>query len=188
MDAVEEATKRDDGYDESQRGPGGVKYAEGLGGQPNVSGSTTSQGYSGGPTKKKDHDGGEDSVSKSDHKSSASGSENQSKNDSTSPASETKKQSKDDNKSEGNTASSAGVAPTYINDVYLGELGKPKGKNLIEDENLEGDRKTDFEIGSKDDPGRAAVEGFENSNTSELQSGVDKENPYSELQGDDDRA
>jgi len=180
LDPVSDSGDRDDGYSESDRGAsGGVRYAEGLGGQPKFSGATTAGGYSGGPS---DNSG-----------SRSSGGDNSYSRDDSGDASRSGGRSDNDYRgSAGNNSSSVDKAPNYIADVYLGDTSKPKGKNLTEDENMTGNRKYDGDIGSKNDPGRAALRDFETSNSSVAtgqadgaQESLDSDNTYDELRRDE---
>jgi hypothetical protein len=74
--------------------------------------------------------------------------------------------------------------------VYLSGEGGPKGKNLKEGD-LEGQTKTDYEIGSDMDPGRAALNNFQNTNamstggTGPIQKGIDGKTTYEALDSND---
>ena len=71
--------------------------------------------------------------------------------------------------------------------------GKPKGKNLKEDEELHGNNASfNNEIGTKNDPGRLAEEKFAQQNAKKegasaampKQAGYGDENPYAAVEGD----
>ena len=110
---------------------GGVKYAEGLGGQPDFPGAHVPSGYRGGPSGASGGNAGNASYS-------SSGAE---------PGREV----------------AAGSA-----DGAAGEKSKPKGRNLQEG-GFEGEGANvsgkPAEIGSDMDPGRAALQSFENRNS-----------------------
>ena len=138
------------------KGPGGVKYDEGVGGQPSHPGATLAGGYSGGPTS-----------AKYGTASSSSGSGGSTGNAS---GGESYSTSRDTSSGYGSKGRSGNVdaAPTYVSSVASGSSGKPKGTNLTEG-GFEGEaRNNDFEIGSAEDPGRAAVQGFQTANASSV--------------------
>jgi len=63
----------------------------------------------------------------------------------------------------GGGSSNADTAPSYVSSQYLTGQGKPKGKNLTEGGFESDDSKNaswNGEIGTKDDPGRTAENGF----------------------------
>ncbi|KAK8189040.1 uncharacterized protein BKA78DRAFT_318531 [Phyllosticta capitalensis] len=95
----------------------------------------------------------------------------------------------------GGAAESAGAAPTYANVDLYNEGGKPKGKNLTEEEGFTGSEANasfNSEIGSKNDPGRAAEQKFQrnavqsaqDSATGPRQQNIDPKNDFSVLGGE----
>ena len=73
--------------------------------------------------------------------------------------------------SESNSSSSpvpADPAPSYVTNLTTPNTGKPKGKNLTEGgfDDDDGRNKASYtaDVGSKDDPGRTAQQGFQKLN------------------------
>ena len=91
----------------------------------------------------------------------------------------------------GSEHSHAGVAPSYVNSQFV-DHGKPKGKFLIEDDELHGKNASfNNEIGTKNDPGRLAEEKFAQQNAKKegnsagmpKQAGYGDDNQYSAFKG-----
>ena len=120
------------------KGPGGVKYSDGAG-TPNLPGAHNPGGYSGGSNAAK-------------QQTSSSGN--------SSSRGETTNTSGNAESSESNSNSSADSAPTYVTSVTDAAAdGKPKGKNLEEgrfDSNPKNNASFTSDIGTENDPGRAA--------------------------------
>ena len=131
---------------------GGVKYAEGLGGQPEFSGSTGPSGYAGGPS-------GSASTTGSSGPSS-SGATNTGYS-SGAPSSSAGNAGYSSGSAGADTSREVGAGSSY--GLSAGE-GKPKGQNLQEG-GFEGEAANvsdqPAEIGSENDPGRAAVQAFQ---------------------------
>ena len=132
------------------KGPGGQKYPEGLGGQGTFDGSHNADGYSGGPTGAKEGLSGDDNVYQ------ASGIRGGGTDDRTG-----------EDPTGNQSSSSAGTAPSYVSCVqsYPAQTGKPKGKNITEggfDDDPSNNASFTSEIGSENDPGRAAEQKFQN--------------------------
>ncbi|KAK8079329.1 hypothetical protein PG994_003136 [Apiospora phragmitis] len=83
-------------------------------------------------------------------------------------------------------ASSAGTAPSYVENLKHSEPGGPHGKNLKEDPNLEG-KSNSGEFGNANDPGRLAEQKFTlGANTPAVATGgreehLNKKTPYDAL-------
>ena len=155
-DAAEREARNAWGEAADLRGPSGLKYAEGVGGQPDFPGSTNPSGYSGGVSgggSGAGATGGSGSGSGSSYSGGTSGSDNTGSG--ADYGSTTGGVPRDITTGTQSVGGSGGLAP--------GE-GKPKGKNLTEG-GFEGEAaNNDFEIGSDKDPGRAAVQSFQNQN------------------------
>jgi len=140
---ADSAASRDDQSDSSNpSGPGGEKYAEALGGQPDFPGTTSPEGYVGGSTASKQGT----ASSGNNTASSSSGGQDSSTDDSSIPQGET--------------------APSYVSSQYI-DGGKPKGKNLTEGGfDADDSKNTSFtslqkDAGDPEDPGRESVKQFE---------------------------
>ncbi|KAJ5314381.1 High-affinity fructose transporter ght6 [Penicillium atrosanguineum] len=136
------------------------KYPEALGGQGNFPGVHLSQsGYVGGPTSSKEQKG-----MHAGQQSTASGS---------------------------GPSHVAGQAPSYINDVTDGyKHSKPDGRNIHEGGFSSDDKNASFttEIGSDQDPARAAINKFQRTNAESgpdagraRQKGVEDQHPFQTL-------
>ena len=141
------------------KGPAGAKYAEAIGGQGKFSGAHSASGYYGGPS-----DG--NVAARSTGGATAQGTDKSASNGSS---------SSDQTITSENDTGSASVdpAPTYIASQYV-DPGMPKGKNLKEG-GFESDDKnnTSFnsDIGTENDPGRAAEVKFQKTAVSAVGSG-----------------
>ncbi|MCJ1455441.1 hypothetical protein MMC28_005796 [Mycoblastus sanguinarius] len=136
------------------KGPGGQKYPEGAGGQPDFPGQHSLNGYAGGPTKAKEEVGGEGNYLRGPTGPSSSAG--------------TTGESSDDSNTSGSGAKSGptenafeGSAPGYVASVVSepNNSGKPKGKNITEggfDDDPSKNASFTSEIGSEQDPGRQA--------------------------------
>ena len=167
------------------KGPGGVKYAEAVGGQPDFPGSTNPSGYSGGPTGAK-YDTGSSSGGSGTGQTAFTGTSSGGESSGTS-------QGASSGYGSGDRSSHVDAAPSYVTSATSSSSGKPKGANLTEG-GFEGEaRNNDFEIGSDKDPGRAALQSFENSNASNSGGGgtgptqkeITGDNPYDTLQSEE---
>lgn len=136
------------------------KYPEGLGGQGDFPGAHSEQGYAGGPTAAKQQMG-----MHAGEYSAASGS---------------------------GPSHVAGEAPSYVNDVTDSyKHTKPDGRNIHEGGFSSNDKKNasfTTEIGSDQDPARAAINKFQRANAESgpdagraRQKGVDDQHPYQAL-------
>lgn len=136
------------------------KYPEGLGGQGDFPGAHSEQGYAGGPTSAKQQMG-----MHAGEYSAASGS---------------------------GPSHVAGEAPSYVNDVTDSyKHTKPDGRNIHEGGFSSNDKKNasfTTEIGSDQDPARAAINKFQRANAESgpdagraRQKGVDDQHPYQAL-------
>ncbi|KAI1396306.1 hypothetical protein F4819DRAFT_143449 [Hypoxylon fuscum] len=86
------------------------------------------------------------------------------------------------------------AAPSYVQSQSLKDTSGPHGKNLKEDDSIgteDKSKNTSFSAqGTKNDPGRAAVDKFTRANVSNAGStggrekGIDNEQPYGALGGD----
>ena len=171
LDAAPDATAREEkaAWSESAdlKGPGGVKYAEGLGGQPQLGGAVGEQGFAGAPSGAESGAGsgtgtGASSGASYANAAALSGSGAAKGSGATSGSSTGPVPSES---AGGSTSTHADTAPGYVASVVQGGDGKAKGSNLTEG-GFEGEaRNNDFEIGSKDDPGRAALQGFQAANS-----------------------
>ncbi|KAL8913739.1 MAG: hypothetical protein Q9171_001473 [Xanthocarpia ochracea] len=151
LDAAPDAAEREakEAWQEvpdEARGLSGQKYPEGVG-SANFSGIHSEHGYYGGPTHAK-REVGESGYAPSGIRGGAA------------PGSS-------DDSGESNTSSSkADPAPGYVASVYSepAQTGKPHGKNITEggfDPDDSKNASLTSDIGSKDDPGRAAEEQFQ---------------------------
>ena len=65
-------------------------------------------------------------------------------------------------------STSADPAPSYVANLTTANVGKPKGKNLteggFEDDNGKNNASYNADVGSEDDPGRVAQQGFQKLN------------------------
>lgn len=137
------------------------KYPEALGGQGNFPGAHSSNGYAGGPTTTKQEMG-----MNSGNQAHASGS----------------------------SQHVGGQAPSYVADVTDGyQHSKPDGRNIHEGGFSSDDKNASFdsEIGSEQDPARAAINKFQRTNAKSApdagvprQKGVNTETPYDVLETD----
>lgn len=94
----------------------------------------------------------------------------------------------------GGASSSAGTAPSYVDSQFIDAGGRPKGKNLTEGGFESNDRNNasfNSEIGTKNDPGRAAELNFQRANADAAgdagfprQKGVSGDTPYDSLDND----
>ena len=129
-----------------------MKYAEGLGGQPEFPGSTGPSGYAGGPS------GSATTTGTSGQPSSGAGNTGYS---SGAPSSSAGNASYSSGSTSADTSREVGAGSSY--GLGAGE-GKPKGQNLQEG-GFEGEAANvsgqPAEIGSENDPGRAAVQAFQ---------------------------
>ncbi|MCJ1359365.1 MAG: hypothetical protein MMC33_009367 [Icmadophila ericetorum] len=136
-----------EGLSNDVSGPGGAKYAEATGGQGKFSGVHNQDGYYGGPS-----DGGVAA-------SSAGGTSGTSAAGGGSVS--------------GSGSSSVDPAPTYVTSQYV-DPGKPKGKNLTEggfDSDDKNNASFNADIGSENNPGRAAELNFQKQAASNVGSG-----------------
>ena len=141
------------------KGPAGAKYAEAIGGQGKFSGVHNADGYYGGPS-----DG---NVAARSTGGAAARSTDNSASNNNSP-SDQKITSENDTSS-----SSVDPAPTYIASQYVNP-GLPKGKNLKEggfDSDDKNNASFNSDIGTENDPGRAAEVNFQKTATSNVGSG-----------------
>lgn len=149
-DAAERQTKAawQETADED-KGPGGQKYPEGLGGQGAFDGQHNVDGYAGGPTSAKQ------SLSE------------QIGSDNVYQASGIRGGGTDDVTEGGDKSSIAGTAPSYVSSVKSdpAQTGKPKGKNITEggfDSDPSNNASFNAEVGTENDPGRVAEQTFAN--------------------------
>jgi len=165
LDQAQSHATRNDDDDSATTGSAGTKYPD-QSGQPSFSGATNAGGYSGGNSagykaQQEQDNQGYQGATGDGHSQGQSGTNFYSKE--------------------------TDVAPNYVADVYLGDNNKPKGNNLKEDDNLRGKRVDDYEVGSQNDPGRAAVQGFSNAaSTGQVGGGgaqteIDGDNTYDTL-------
>ncbi|MCJ1272419.1 hypothetical protein MMC21_000205 [Puttea exsequens] len=167
---------------DEEKGPGGKKYPEGAGGQPNFPGKHSQQGYVGGPTSAKVEtadqslDGGSGSAGSTEESSGPRGSIERDLGSTGASGSSASEQpgSGSDAKSapsdKGFTTqgvSDAEAAPGYVGSVVSdpARTGKPHGKNLKEVSDFgesEGNNASfNSDIGGEDDPGRRAENDFQ---------------------------
>lgn len=85
-------------------------------------------------------------------------------------------------------AAAAGTAPTYVNNQYTSDSGRPHGKNITEDPEMTGrPAKFNVEPGSKEDPGRLAEQDLRLKQTrgapgtGDRQDGAGNQQPYGAL-------
>ncbi|KAI9802979.1 MAG: hypothetical protein M1825_002212 [Sarcosagium campestre] len=156
LDAAPDAEARKDQEDERVnddiKGPGGSKYAERLGGQGEFSGAHSDHGYAGDPTSTRP-------AGQTEKLTAGESSTERYQGESTRGAVNTTGRSGDDS---GSTPQNVDVAPGYIHKNFLEQ--KPKGTNLQEGGFESDDTKNasfNSEIGSEQDPGRAAENKFQ---------------------------
>jgi len=127
-----------DRLDESSdiKGPGGLKYSEGTGGQGSFSGQHGEQGYSGGPSADRAAQGY--STGQSSSGGTTSG---------------------EDYRAD----AAVDPAPTYAGDFRTEGQLKPKGANLTEG-GIPETKTFTGDVGGPHDPGRVAEQGFQNAN------------------------
>ncbi|KAL8829055.1 MAG: hypothetical protein Q9170_006328, partial [Blastenia crenularia] len=128
------------------RGTAGQKYPEGAG-SVEFAGSHNADGYSGGPSRAQ-QEVGHSGYTPVGMRGGAAGGDDEAVSE------------------ENNTSSKAEAAPGYVYSVKSepAQTGKPHGKNITEGGFDSDDSKNasfNAEIGSKDDPGRAATEQFQ---------------------------
>jgi len=131
--------------DDSIKGPGGLKYAEGVGGQGNFSGQHNLDGYSGGPS--------------ADRSSQTQSSGTYSTGQSGPTSGE-----------EYRASSAIDQAPTYVGDFRTEGQLKPKGANLTEGD-IPQTKTFTGDVGGPHDPGRVAEQSFQNANSDTAGSG-----------------
>ena len=128
-----------------------MRYAEGVGGQPDFPGSTGPSGYAGGPS------GSSTATGSSGAPSSGAGNDNSSG----ALSSQAGNAGYSSGSADTNTSREVGAGSSY--GLGSGE-GKPKGQNLQEG-GFEGEAANvsgkPVEIGSENDPGRAALQAFQ---------------------------
>ena len=164
LDSAPDATAREEreawGENADLKGPGGLKYAEAVGGQPDFGGAMGEGGYAGAPSGSSMGAGsGAGSGSGGGTRSNFESSARPAGGDSSGGGSY-------GGGSTGGSSVPDDAAPGYITSVMQGGDGKAKGKDLTEG-GFEGEPSNvgqPPEIGSKDDPGRAALQGFQNQN------------------------
>lgn len=173
------------------RGIGGLKYAEGVGGQGKAPGATNASGYSGATS------GGSSSGPSGSTGEASSGNTGGAFSGSTDGGSSGGTGGSGGLEETANTAATmtGGSSSTPQEDLttmnsLIGGAQKPKGKNLTEG-GFEGEaQNNEFDIGSDKDPGRQAVRGFQNQNASvaggagPAQSKLNNETPYDALGSD----
>lgn len=182
------------------KGPGGVKYDEGLGGQEEFSGAHSAQGYSGGPTSAKLSSGGsaEEKAggTTSDTYASSGSAEDGSRGGITAKSSlgdsaeekfgdttgaksssggSTEDKFGDTTSAKSSSGGSADPAPSYVASVHSdpAKTGKPHGKNITEggfDSDPSKNASFNSEIGDENDPGRVAENQFQRQT---MESGLD---------------
>ena len=180
------------------KGPGGLKYDEGVGGQPKFGGQVSDRGYSGGPAGTSagasGSTGGGASTGGSASYASAAGSGSGSTSAGESYSGTAGSGSGGTSGSgdvSGGSGGSVDQAPSYATSVVQGGDGKPKGKNLQEGGFDGAEPNTDYEIGDKNDPGRAALNQFQERNeasaggTGPVQREIDNQTTYDALKGDE---
>ena len=132
------------------KGPGGLKYPEGLGGQGTFDGQHNLDGYTGGPTSAKED------LSDNSGVYQASGIRGGG------PGADDSREDYNPGGSGGNPDSSdSNTAPSYVSSVQSqpAQTGKPKGKNITEggfDDDPSNNASFNNEIGTENDPGRGA--------------------------------
>ena len=132
---------------DASKGPGGQKYPEGAGGQPEFPGQHNLDGYAGGPTSAKQQTDSGYSRGPTGPSSSAGTTGEQTSGSGA--------------KSAPTENAFAGSAPGYVASVTseANQSGKPKGKNITEggfDDDPKNNASFNSEIGSENDPGRKA--------------------------------
>ena len=136
---------------DEDRGPGGQKYPEGLGGQGTFDGQHNADGYAGGASSAKqevsEQNGGENLYQASGIRGGGTD---------------------DDVTEEGDkgdfNGSPTNTAPTYVSSLKPDAAEKPKGKNITEggfDSDPSNNASFNNEIGTENDPGRAAEQKFQ---------------------------
>lgn len=173
------------------RGPGGAKYAEAVGGQPELRGATSAAGYTGGPSGERTNTdptasgggvlGGRSSEGYSGSGAGSSGGDGSGSSKGYSGAAG----------ADGGEPRNADAAPTYVASVVGAAGGKPKGANLTEG-GFEGEAKNnEAEVGSDDDPGRAALLAAQSTNasaaggTGPIQKELDNQTGYDALRSEE---
>lgn len=150
--------------DSNLKGPGGLKYPDAAGGQPDFPGSHSRHGYYGGPDSERQQQmkvPGEYTTGLG-QKSSGGGS-------SAPGGSDTDQQSHTSSGEQYRANANADPAPTYVGSV-TGDFRtpdhlKPKGRNVQEVGDLEGENVSfTADIGSEKDPGRLAERRFQGVN------------------------
>ena len=139
------------------KGPGGQKYPEGLGGQGVFDGQHNADGYTGGST------GAKEQLSQQidgDNVYQPSGIRGGGNDDVTNEG------DKGSVPSSNPDSTAAGTAPSYVSAVKSdpAATGKPKGKNITEggfDSDPSNNASFNNEIGTENDPGRAAEQTFQ---------------------------
>lgn len=127
--------------DDSIKGPGGLKYTEGTGGQGSFSGQHNLDGYSGGPSADRSSQ-----IQSSGTYSTAAG------------------QSSTTSGEDYRASSSIDQAPTAYGDFRTEGQLKPKGVNLTEG-GIPETKTFTGDVGGPHDPGRVAEQNFQNANS-----------------------
>ena len=146
------------------KGPGGQKYAEGLGGQGEFPGAHNADGYWGGSTKAKQelssHAGDDEPRTESADGGAA-------KNVVGGTTDIKPGNSAQEQRIDSQPHSDVDSAPSYVVSAtsQLGRAGKPKGRNITEDgfDDTDASKNASFtaDIGSENDPGREAEAQFQ---------------------------
>lgn len=184
LDAASAAAERGEDVPENSSGPGGAKYPEGAGGQPHFPGAHNKDEYVGGGSGAKSGSttsgttgggvgsGGtgkttDASEQKQQHEHQQPQQQKQQGPSASESAGGQSKTSQSDSATEQSSSHQPQPAPTYVEPVIDGAgfagSAKPKGKNLHEGGFDEGDDKNasfNSDIGTEDDPGRAAENKF----------------------------
>lgn len=156
-------------------GPGGQKYPEGAGGQGEFPGAHNADGYSGGSTRAKQELASKIEQHTHQHQNPAptiDDQEGEIAKDAPSRSYDTNMGNRSDNArekaSEGNSEDNvpADAAPSYVRNAASDQVGsiKPKGKNITEggfDDDADKNVSFTSDIGSENDPGRAAESVFQ---------------------------
>ena len=162
--------RNDMGLGSDEKGAGGQKYPEGLGGQGEFSGRHNLDGYTGGPSSDRASGGyatGQ-AAGASDFGASTTGSSNTGSADINSSGFSGSAENSGTTSSSG-PAAGTGVrpqvdpAPNYAADIQSSGQNKPKGENLIEGDIPETKTFTG-DVGGSHDPGRLAEQQFERAN------------------------
>jgi len=141
------------------KGPGGLKYAEGVGGQGDFSGAHSDQGYTGGPSADRAAQNGS---------SSGGGEYSTGQTDSTSATSATT--SGQDYRAN----AAAETAPNAFGDFRTEGQLKPKGANLTEGD-IPQTKTFTGDVGGPHDPGRLAEQKFQNANADTAGAGGERQ-------------